>query len=258
MFTRVKTAQEIEAMRESGRMLASILDMLEKAIAPGVSERDLAEIAARELKALGGRPVFKGYQGYPDVICISTNEKIVHGIPTGYVFKEGDITGLDFGVQYKGMVTDSARTVKVGAISAEAGQLLSATKSALDAGIAACHDGVQTGDIGAAIQQSLAMHKYGIVRELVGHGVGHSMHEGPDIPNYGLAGTGPKLHTGMTIAIEPMVTLGTEKIALDNDGWTVRTFDGSLSAHFEHTILITEDGAEVLTDSTRATVPTVS
>lgn len=248
MFTRVKTASEIEAMRESGRMLAAVLDMLEHAIAPGVSERELADMAARELKALGGSPVFKGYQGYPDVICISTNDKIVHGIPSDYVLKEGDITGLDFGVRYRGMVTDSARTVKVGAVHAEAAQLISVTKTALEAGIAACHDGVQTGDIGAAIQNSLAtLHRYGIVRELVGHGVGHSMHEGPDIPNYGFAGQGARLHTGMTIAIEPMVTLGSEKIMIDNDGWTVRTQDGSLSAHFEHTILITDDGAEVLT-----------
>lgn len=248
MFTRVKTGAELEAMRESGRMLASVLNELEKMLAPGVSERELAEKAARELKALGGKPAFKGYQGFPDVICISTNEQIVHGIPSDYVLQEGDITGLDFGVVYRGMVTDGARTLAVGQPSAEAAKLIHATRAALEVGIAACHDGVQTGDIGAAIQGSLASYPYGIVRELVGHGVGHAVHEEPDVPNYGLVGKGPRLQAGMTIAIEPMLTLGSERIIIDKqDGWTVRTADGSLSAHFEHTILITQDGAEILT-----------
>ena len=249
MFTRVKTATEIEGMRESGRMLASVLDVLGAMVAPGVSERELADRAARELNALGGPPTFKGYHGFPDVICISTNDKVVHGIPSDYVLQDGDTVSLDFGVTYRGMVTDSARTFLVGNVDQKTRQLVVETKKSLEAGIATLHDGVTTGDIGAAIQRILDTHHYGIVRDLVGHGVGHELHEEPDIANYGTPGHGPVLRAGMTVAIEPMANLGVANVVMDPDGWTIRTRDGQPSAHFEHTILILDDGADVLTKS---------
>lgn len=247
MQTRIKTVEELEAQRESGRMLSTVMKVLAGMIKPGVSERELADAAARELKALGGEPVFKGYNGYPDVICISTNQKVVHGIPGDYVLKEGDITSLDFGVKYRGMVTDHAQTFEVGKVSPQVHELVETTRRSLEAGIAVLQDGVQTGDIAAAVQAVVDKKGYGIVRELVGHGVGHQMHEGPDIPNYGRAGTGPVLSAGMTIAIEPMINLGGDAIVMENDGWTISTRDGKPSAHFEHTVLITQDGAEILT-----------
>lgn len=249
MFTKVKTPTEIEGMRESGRMLSAVLDVLGAHAKIGVSERELADMAARELKSLGGHPTFKGYQGFPDVICISVNDKVVHGIPSDYVLKDGDIISLDFGVTYRGMVTDSARTFLVGAVDEKVKQLVAETKKSLDAGIATLHDGVTTGDIGAAVQRVLDVHHYGIVRDLVGHGVGHQLHEEPDIANYGTPGHGPTLRAGMTIAIEPMANLGVANVVMDPDGWTIRTRDGNPSAHFEHSILILDDGAEVLTVS---------
>lgn len=247
MQTSVKTAAEIVNQRESGRMLATVMKVLESMAMPGVSERELADVAARELKALGGQPAFKGYNGFPDVICISTNNQVVHGIPSDYILREGDITSLDFGVNYKGMITDHAQTFEVGKVSPQIHQLVMTTKRSLEAGIAVLHDGVRTGDIAAAIEAIINKQGYGIVRELVGHGVGHHVHEGPDIPNYGRAGTGPSLQAGMTIAIEPMVNLGGDGVVLENDRWTISTADGKPSAHFEHTVLITEDGAEILT-----------
>ena len=247
MQTRIRTAKELEAQRESGRMLATVMKVLEGMVAPGVSERELAGAAARELKGLGGQPVFKGYNGYPDVICISTNDKVVHGIPGDYVLQDGDITSLDFGVKYRGMVTDHAQTFEVGKVRPEIHDLVMTTKRALDAGIAVLQDGVRVGDIGAAVEAVINKKGYGIVRELVGHGVGHDMHEGPDIPNYGRAGTGPILSAGMTIAIEPMVNLGGDAIVMEKDGWTISTRDGKPSAHFEHTVLITDEGSEILT-----------
>lgn len=252
MITRVKTKSEIAAMREGGRMLATVLALLKERLEPGMSTKDLAVIAARELEKLGGTPSFKGYQGFPDVICISVNEEVVHGIPRpDRIIADGDIVGLDFGVTCRGMITDSAISVIAGRPKTSGHiRLVEDTRKAMEAGIAAVHDQVRTGDIGAAIQESLTRLKgrrYGIVRDLVGHGVGHQVHEDPNIPNYGHAGTGPWLSAGMTIAIEPMVTLGTEKVHMASDGWTVLTNDGKRSAHFEHTVLITEDGAEVLT-----------
>lgn len=247
MFTRVKTTSEIESMREAGKMLATVLGVLAKRVEPGITENELADLAAKELKKLGGTPSFKGYSGFPDVICISVNDEVVHGIPSDRQLKEGDIASFDFGVTYKGMITDSATSMVVGQGETEAHQLVSVTEQSLKAGLAVIHDGVKTGDIGAAIEPVLTMHKYGIVRELVGHGVGHSVHEEPDIPNYGKPGIGQELAKGMTVAIEPMATLGTERVVLDPDGWTVRTADGKKSAHFEHTVLITDSGCEVLT-----------
>ena len=249
MVTRVKTAQEIKAMRNSGQMLASVLKTLEKKLVVGMSTKDLAVIAANELKSLGGDPAFLGYQDFPDVICISVNDEVVHGIPRpDKIIGEGDIVGLDFGVRYQGMITDAAISViagrpkQIGHI-----RLVEDTAQALQAGISAVHDQVRTGDIGSAVENSLRHRTYGIVRDLVGHGVGHDVHEDPNIPNYGRANTGPWLSAGMTIAIEPMVTLGSDRVKVAQDGWTILTVDGSRSAHFEHTVLITEDGAEILT-----------
>lgn len=247
MFTKVKTATEIEGMRESGRMLAAVLEHLRSKAVAGISESQLASLAADELRRLGGHPAFKGYHGFPDVICISTNDVVVHGIPSDYILQDGDIVSLDFGVTYRGMVTDSAITVGVGTVASQTQQLVTETEKSMMAGIAAVHDGVTTGDIGVAVQQVLDRHRYGIIRDLVGHGVGHQVHEEPDVPNYGRRGEGPQLKAGMTIAIEPMATLGTEKVIVDRDGWTIRTADGSLAAHWEHTVLILDESAEIIT-----------
>lgn len=249
MVTRVKTASEISAMRDSGRMLATVLQAVQSALAVGMSTKQLADIARVELQKLGGEPAFLGYQGFPDVICISVNDEVVHGIPkANKIINDGDIVGLDFGVTYKGMITDAALSVIAGKPKQKGHiHLLKDTEQALQAGIAAVHDRVRTGDIGFAIESSLKHRPYGIVRDLVGHGVGHEVHEDPNIPNYGRANTGPWLDAGMTIAIEPMVTLGGDRVYVAPDGWTIRTADGSWSAHFEHTVLITADGAEILT-----------
>lgn len=249
MVTRIKTRSEIDAMRESGHMLATVLQELRPHVIPGISTKELAAIAADELEALGGKPSFLGYQGFPDVICISVNDEVVHGIPRpDKIIVEGDIVGLDFGVTVRGMITDAAISVIAGQPKQKGHiQLLKDTETALVAGIAAVHDKVRTGDIGFAVESSLQHRPYGIVRDLVGHGVGHQVHEDPNVPNYGRANTGPWLDKGMTIAIEPMVTLGTDQVYIAEDGWTVMTRDGAWSAHFEHTVLITQDGAEILT-----------
>jgi methionyl aminopeptidase len=249
MQTRIKTPTEIKAMRESGKMLATVLQYLKKQLETGMSTKELADMATTELKSLGGQPSFLGYQGYPDVLCVSINNEVVHGIPsTERIIRDGDIVSLDFGVTYKDMITDGAISVIAATPKSSAHtRLLDITKRSLDAGIAAVHDQVRTGDIGAAVEAVLNKAKYGIVRDLVGHGVGHYLHEDPNIPNYGRPNTGPWLSAGMTIAIEPMATLGTDHVYVAPDGWTILTNDDSWAAHFEHTILITEEGAEILT-----------
>ena len=231
-------------------MLASVLHVVAAAVEPGKSSKDLANMAAAELKALGGKPAFLGHEGFPDVICISINDEIVHGIPDPKrILQAGDLIGLDFGVSYRGMLTDGAISIVVGdKATSEVQRLLQVTKHALDVGINSVHDRARVGDISAAIEADIRKQgTYGIPRELVGHGIGTHLWEEPNIPNYGRKDTGPWLEAGMTIAIEPMVTLGTDKIRLGEDNWTIKTADGSLAAHFEHTVLITEDGAEVLT-----------
>ena len=237
-------------MRQSGKILASVLDHLKDRLEIGMSTKDLAVLAARELKRLGGKPVFLGYHGFPDVICISLNDEVVHGIPhSDKIIHDGDLVSLDFGVSYGGMITDSAITVVAGTSKNKTKeQLIQFTRESMYAGIAQLKDGVKVGDIAQAIQKVLEKQHYGIVRDLVGHGVGHELHEEPNIPNYGRAGKGDRLLAGMTIAIEPMATLGGYKVFMDEDDWTVKTADGSLSAHFEHTILITQDGSEILTE----------
>lgn len=249
MVTQIKTASEIKSMREGGKILATVLSVMQSHVQAGMSTQDMADRAALELKALGGQPTFLGYQGFPDIICISINQEVVHGIPSRTkIIKEGDLIGFDFGVTFQGMVTDSAMSLIVGKPKQKGHvDLLKNTEAALHVGIASLHDQVRTGDIGHAIEKFLKHHRYGIVRDLVGHGVGHEMHEDPNIPNYGRANTGPWLSAGMTIAIEPMVTLGTDRVLVADDDWTIVTADNSWAAHFEHTVLITQDGAEILT-----------
>lgn len=245
-----KTPAEIEAMREGGKILAQLFEDLKKQVKPGVSERELDAWVDAEIKARGAIATYKTPEvNFPAAICISTNEQIVHSIPTDYVLQEGDVVGFDLVITYKNMKTDSAFTMVVGDKPNGAQKhLLQVTERSLYAGIDAIKGPVRTGDIGAAVEKVLKEGRLGIIRELVGHGIGHEMHESPpDIPNYGRKGTGMLLPVGTTIAIEPMATLGGEKIVTENDGWTISTWDGSLAAHFEHTVMITEDGVEILT-----------
>lgn len=244
------TPSEIKAMRESGRMLATVLQAIRRDVHAGMTPKDVSALAARELGRLGGKPSFRGFEGYPDIICISTNNEVQHSIPNDHVFVDGDIVNFDFGVTYQGMVTDAGITLSIGGPEKtdKAGRwLLEGTEQALQAGIAAVHDGARVGDISAAVEKVLRQYNLGIVRELVGHGVGHELHEDPEIPNYGRAGTGPVLLAGQTIAIEPITTLGSARIFQAHDGWTLLTADGSRSAQFEHTVLVTKDGCEILT-----------
>ncbi len=249
MQTKIKTSAEILAMRESGQLLGTVLNLLVKRVAVGMTTQALNDIAAQELKALGGEPSFLGYQNFPAVLCVSLNEEVVHGIPSAKrLINDGDIVSLDFGVTYKGMITDAARSVIVGSPKQRRHiELVERTLISLDAGIGAVHNQVRTGDIGASVQAVLDKFHYGIVRDLVGHGVGHYLHEDPNIPNYGRRNTGPWLEEGMTIAIEPMATLGTDRVHVSADGWTIVTADKSWAAHFEDTVLITAEGCDILT-----------
>lgn len=248
MYTKVKTEAEIEAMRTSGKMLATVLDILSQQVTPGITTKELANSASAELKKLGGEPAFLGYYGFPDVLCVSINDEVVHGIPSKQrKIQKGDIVSLDFGVKYKGMITDAAISVIAGEGNPKDVALVATTKESLVKGIKTAGDSIHIGDVSAAVQAVLERGKYGIVRDFVGHGVGHELHEEPNIPNYGDAKQGSVMLEGMTLAIEPMATVGSEKVYIEDDGWTVRTVDGSRAAHFEHTILITSAGAEILT-----------
>ncbi len=245
-----KNLQEIETMRAGGRLLAETLDKLSEMVEPGIRPTDIAKAAAEEVKKKKLQPVVLGYEGFPDVICISVNEGIVHGIPHKTKIAQGDVVKLDLTVAYKGLVVDSARTIFAGAQepAGDVKRLIEGTKKSLEAGINAISGGgTRVGDISAAVQDVLNKYELGIIRDLVGHGVGYDIHEAPNIPNYGVAGTGPVLPVGATIAVEPMASLGDWHIKIAPDGWTISMADGSLGAHFEHTVLITEDGAEILT-----------
>jgi len=247
---RAKTPDEIKIMREGGKRLAQTLQKLAAQIRPGITPRDLADIAEAEVKKAGLQPILKGYEGFPDVLCISVNEAIVHGMPGKKPIKDGDVVKLDLTAGYKNLVLDSAATLYAGTgqPTADVKRLLEGTQRALDAGIAAIKgNGTRVGDISAAIQDVLNSYKLGIIRDLVGHAVGDKIHEEPSIPNYGVAGTGPVLPAGVTLAVEPMASLGDWHIDTASDGWTVVMRDGSLGAHFEHTVLVTEKGAEILT-----------
>jgi len=249
MQTGIKTPEQIEAMREGGKLLATIYDGLKKQIQVGMTGLEADAWVANEIVRLGAIATYKTSEvNFPNVICISINDEIVHGIPTDYAFEKGDIVSFDLVITYKDMKTDSAFTMVVGeAPTGIKKHLLNFTERSLYAGIDAITGPVYTGDIGAAVEKVLSDGKLGIVRDLVGHGVGLEMHMPPEIPNYGKKGTGVLLRPGDTIAIEPMATLGKERIKTDADGWTIRTQDGSLAAHFEHTVLITDTGAEILT-----------
>lgn len=245
---KLKTDEQLDAMRESGKMLATILQIMTKEACAGMTPKDLSRRASEELKKLGGTPSFLGFEGYPDVICISVNDQVQHAIPTAIPLADGDIVNFDFGVTYKGMVTDAGTTVCIGGNpNNDQKRLLEGTERALYAAIDKLKSGVKVGDISATIEAVLKKYRLGIVRELVGHGVGFELHEDPEIPNYGRAGTGPILHEGYTIAIEPITTLGKPDIYQEKDGWTLRTWDQSLSAQFEHTLLVTKNGCEILT-----------
>ena len=243
-----KSRAELETMREGGRITAACLRMLAGSVRSGVTTGELDAMAEEFIIERGGRPEFKGYQGFPGSICSSPNAMIVHGIPGAYRLKEGDIISLDVGVRYEGFVTDSATTVAVGEVPGETERLLETTRRCLEAAIDEMRPGKHLGDVGHAIQSLAEERGYGVVRDLVSHGVGRKMHEDPQIPNYGRPGTGPRLLPGMTFAIEPMITLGDYDIRISEwDGWSIYTADGSLAAHFEHTVAVTEDGPWVLT-----------
>jgi methionyl aminopeptidase len=250
MTSSVKTDTEIKALRKSGQILADILKLLGRESTPGLTPKHMSMLAKKELQRLGGAPVFLGFHGYPDIICISVNNEVQHAIPSERAFELGDIVNYDFGVRYDGMVTDAGITVCIGGkglLKPDTKRLLEGTERALYNGIGQVRDGCRVGDISAAIEKTLRTYNLGIVRELVGHGVGHELHEDPEIPNYGRPGTGPVLRAGMTVAIEPITTLGSPNIVEAHDGWTLLTSDGSRSAQFEHTVLVTPDGYEILT-----------
>lgn len=242
----LKTDEEIELMRQSNRLVGMTLGELSKHIKPGVTTLQLDKIAEEFIRDHGAIPTFLGYGGFPNSICASVNDKVVHGIPNNYTLREGDIISVDCGTNKQGYCGDSAYTFCVGEVKEEIKQLLKVTKEALYKGIEqACHD-KRVGDIGFTIQTYCESHGYSVVRELVGHGIGRNMHEAPEVPNYGRRGTGSLLKNGMCIAIEPMINMGSKNVVFENDGWTVRTKDRKPSAHFEHTIAIRNGKADIL------------
>jgi methionyl aminopeptidase len=244
-----KSHDEIEAMARAGRVVADTLSLLGERIRPGITTKDLDEAAEDYIRAQGGVPTFKGYHGFPASICTSPNSMVVHGIPGSYRLGEGDLISIDVGVTLDGLVADSAYTFPVGEVDAEAQRLLDAGQAALDAGIAEAQAGKHIGDISAAVQRTTEEAGFSVVRSLVGHGVGRSMHEEPQIPNFGQPGRGPALAVGMTLAIEPMINAGGPGVWLAEDRWSISTEDGSLSAHFEHTVAVTESGPRILTNA---------
>lgn len=243
----LKSMREIRQMREAGRIAAQTLVYLEDRIRPGVTTGQLAAWAEEFIRSHGAVPTFIGYQGYPAAICTSVNDEVVHGIPGDRRLREGDIVSIDVGATYEGYVGDHARTFPVGEVSPEAARLMDVTRESLERGIAKAVEGGFLGDISHAVQEYVEANGFSVVREYVGHGVGREMHEDPQVPNYGPAGHGIRLRAGLVIAIEPMVNAGTFRVYTMPDGWTVRTADGRLSAHFEHTVAILPDGPEVLT-----------
>jgi methionyl aminopeptidase len=250
-----KSPAEIERMRAANMLVADVLAELAAMVAPGVSTRDLDQEAERLVRARGAEPAFKGYRGYPATLCASVNEQVVHGIPSTRPLDEGDIISLDMGVRLNGFYGDSAITVPVGTVSEDVLRLLRITQEALEHGIAQARVGARVSDIGHAIQQHVEANGFSVVREFVGHGIGASLHEEPQIANYGAPGHGPRLAAGMVLAIEPMVNVGRPGVKVLSDGWTAVTRDGSLSAHFEHTVAVTHEGPLVLTQRTPASAP---
>ncbi len=242
-----KSASEVQLIQESGRITARTLELLAEAAQPGVTTLELDRQAEDFIRKNGAVPAFKGYRGFPRTVCVSINDEVVHGIPGNRKLKEGDIVGLDMGVIWRGWYSDSARTVAVGKIAPEAQSLMEVTKESLFKGIEKCLAGNHLFDISHAVQTHVEAHGYSVVRDLVGHGIGRNLHEEPQVPNYGPAGHGIRLRPGLVLAIEPMVNLGSYKVNIKRDNWTIVTEDGSLSAHFEHTVAITRNGPTILT-----------
>ncbi|MFO0702865.1 MAG: type I methionyl aminopeptidase [Candidatus Andersenbacteria bacterium] len=246
----VKTPEQLAHIRVSCEIASQVLREVIAAVKPGMTTGDLDALANSLARARGTEPSFTGYLGYPSSLCVSVNDEVVHGLPGDRVLREGDVVGLDYGVKYRGYFSDLARTITVGppaAAPADAQKLIDVTATALDRGIAQVKPGNHVGDVGRAVQSYVESHGFSVVRDLVGHGVGTAVHEPPAIPNYGRAGSGVQFVPGMVVAIEPMVNVGEAAVRLLDDGWTFKTRDGSLSAHFEDTILVTERGHEVLT-----------
>jgi methionyl aminopeptidase len=242
-----RSAAEIEKLAKVNALVARVLKELAAAVKPGVTTKQLDELAEQRLREAGAEPAFKGYHGYPATICASVNEQVVHGIPNDRPMVEGDIVSIDMGAKLEGFFGDSAVTVPVGRVTPEAERLLQVTKTALDRAVATVKAGARVSDIGAAVQTYVEANGFSVVREFVGHGIGTALHEEPQIPNYGTAGRGPRLQQGMALAIEPMVNAGKPAVKVLGDGWTAVTKDKGLSAHFEHTVVVTEDGCRVLT-----------
>ncbi|MFH1749379.1 MAG: type I methionyl aminopeptidase [bacterium] len=243
----IKSEEDIVVLFQGGRLLSRIVDRLSKVIEPGVSTLELNQLFENEVKKIGAKPSFKNYRGYPSALCASINEEVVHGIPNNKKLQKGQIISIDAGMIYKDLYTDMAITVGVGDISKEAQRLIEVTRAALFAGIQVAKAGMRLGDISYTIQEVALDAKLGVIRDLTGHGVGYGVHEEPNVPNYGVRNTGPVLKPGMVLALEPMFTLGSYKVKIADDGWTVYTEDRSLSAHFEHTIVITKKSAEIIT-----------
>jgi methionyl aminopeptidase len=249
MAIMIKTPQEIEKMRRSGQVVREVLEHVRKFVKAGASTQDLENAAAEKMNELGAKPAFKGYRGYPCVLCTSVNDEVVHGIPSAKrVLKDGDIVSIDTGVIIDGYYGDSATTIAVGGkVPQRTLKLLEVTQASLDRGIEAIKPGATLGDVGAAVQEAVEAEGFSVVRDFVGHGIGTRLHEDPQVPNFGRRGQGQKLREGMVIAIEPMVNAGRPDVQVLSDGWTAVTQDGSLSAHFEHTVAVTAEGAEILT-----------
>ena len=243
-----KSKNEIEKMRASGQIVARVLKRLSEIVQPGITTRDLDAEAERLIRAAGAMPTFKGYNGYPASICASINDEVVHGIPSSRKLREGDIIGVDCGATYRGYVGDAAVTLAVGKISGELQKLMEVTRESLFQAIAKCRIGNRLGDVCHAVEAHVVPLGYSVVRNFCGHGIGRAMHEDPQVPNYGKPGTGPVLREGWVIAIEPMVNIGRHDVKVLSDGWTVITLDGRPSAHFEHTVAITADGPQILTE----------
>ena len=248
MAIMIKTRGEIEKMRRSGQVLKQVHDAVRAAVVPGATTMDLEAVAVRKIEELGAVSAFKGYQGYPAVLCTSVNSEVIHGIPSAKrVLHEGDIVSIDCGVVIEGFYSDCAVTLPVGKLGQKVSKLLDVTQASLEQAIQQVRVGATLGDIGAAVQEMVEADGFSVVREFVGHGIGTKMHEDPQVPNYGRRGQGTKLKAGMVLAIEPMVNAGAAAVKVLADGWTAVTVDGSLSAHFEHTVAVTEDGPLVLT-----------
>ncbi len=243
----ISSDQDVAALTQSGKILADTLRAVRELVVPGISTRELDHHATTLVRKAGGEPSFLGFQGYPASLCVSVNDEVVHGIPGRRTIKPGDVVSLDLGVAYEGWLTDAAITMTVGAVSADVETLLSVTEASLRAAVAAAVVGGRIGDIGAAVEGVVQPHGFGIVDQLCGHGVGREVHEPPQIPNRGRVGTGPRIVIGSVLAIEPMIVLGQPGVYTADDGWTVLTNDHSVAAHFEHTVVVLEDGPHIMT-----------